>query len=254
MMMMRLAFRPHSKMPCRFLATVGFALLASGLAAPGFGQGSDPGQTGADGAPAHALPQQTIAAGDEIVVSTGAAPALVRNRLEYEIDNVDVSAFAERAEGATTLNLPTELAPGAHVLRVTEVLPDGRVLERGRFDLEVRGALLEQASLIGSLNVEITRRMADTQLFDPPERVQLRGAANLRGRASGQDWDVSATLPVLFDEHAGAVSSGTLERRDWDLGAFLLEGRRGPVSGRVGHSPPGPPPPTPEAPGPARRG
>ena len=235
---MRPVFRMHSKASFR---TLGLALLMGGLACPALAQGSEPGP-GGDANPLQlALPSASLAAEDEIVISTGETPAEVRDRLAYEIDDVDVTSFAVRGEGATTLRLPTALAPGGHVLRVTELLPDGRVLERGLFDLDVRGARIQQASLIGSVDVELTRRMADHEILDPPERVQLRGAAILTGRASGEDWEARAILPVVFDEHAGMPSSGVLERRDWDLGAFLVEGRRGPLGVRIGHFAPDPP-------------
>ena len=115
------------------------------------------------------------------------------------------------------------------------------MLERGVWSFEVRGPRFQEASLSGSIDVDATRRMVDHNMQDPPERLQIRGAANLTGRVSGDDWEAQAYLPVLFDRSAGLASAGIQEQRDWDLGGFLVQGRKGPFGVRVGHFSPEPP-------------
>ncbi|MCP5058588.1 MAG: hypothetical protein GY937_17950 [bacterium] len=179
--------------------------------------------------------------GASLEISTGDAPAEVRDRISYEIDDLDVSGFARREEGVTILEMPVALAPGVHLVRAIEQLPDGRLLERGVWTIEVRAPRFQGGELSGSVDVEVTRRMADHHAEGAPERLQVRGAANLQGSLRGDDWEAQGYLPVLFDRSAGFASSGSFEQRDWDLGAYLFQGRKGPFGARVGHFSPDPP-------------
>lgn len=218
---------------------LGAVLLAVLLAVPGAAQPLQEEQAG----PSLELrnPDERLEPGDPIEISTGDASAEVRDRIAYEIDDLDVTGFAQREQGLTTLVLPVPLLPGSHVVRAIELLPDGRMLERGTWTIEVRAPRFQGGELSGSVDLEVTQRALDRNVPDAPDRTQIRGAANLQGNLHGDDWQVQGYLPVLFDRHAGFPSSGTSEQRDWDLGAYLFEGRKGPFGARVGHFSPGPP-------------
>ncbi|MCP3984964.1 MAG: hypothetical protein GY723_11280 [bacterium] len=219
--------------------TLGAVLLAALLVAPAAAQPDE----AADSAPVLELrgAGEQIEPGAPIEISTGDAPPEVLDRISYEIDDLDVSGFAMRDPGVTTLALPVVLEPGTHLVRAIEQLPDGRLLERGVWTIEIRAPRFQGGELSGSIDLDATRRMADHHAEGAPERLQIRGAANLQGSLHGDDWEVQGYLPVLFDRSSGFASSGTLEQRDWDLGAYLFQGRKGPFGARVGHFSPDPP-------------
>lgn len=174
------------------------------------------------------------------------------SRLAFELDEYDVSAFVEVSGGTATLRLPIPHELGLHTLRVVDFRADGNLVALGVFPFEVRASRrFRERSLTGQLDVTLSQRMADHQLVAPPRRGLLRGAADLRGRLGGDDWSFAAHSPILFDRNAAPPGifdgnavlpgGGAGEIRDWDLGAFLVEGKRGPGRLRLGHHAPAPP-------------
>jgi len=87
-----------------------------------------------------------------ILLPDGLDPATF-GRLAVELDDLDVTAFADIASGSLTLVPPEALGTGTHSLRLSERGDDGSILERGAWALEIRhSAFIRDLSLDADLD------------------------------------------------------------------------------------------------------
>lgn len=173
-------------------------------------------------------------AGDEEIVFV-LGPGDPEEGLSFEINDVDVTGFVVFDGSRVALRLPMLLEPGVYDLRVLHAGSDGSLAELGVFSIEIReSAAFREMSWQASATVQAPWRIGShgVPTRGTPE-TQVRGALQARGEAAGEDWSASIRAPIAFDHDRGARSLGT--QRDWDLGGFLVETRRGNAELKLGH-------------------
>ncbi len=166
--------------------------------------------------------------------------AATLEKLALELDSFDVTAYVSSADGRhAEFTPPQPIGPGKHELRLIEYQAGGRMVERGRWTLEIRsGEGYRDASLNGTLVFNLTRRLASDNLAaGAPGPNQADGALSLRGTMADDDWKVTGAADLL-----GNSQHAQLLRKDGpiDLATFLVTGEKGPVVAQVGHHAVGP--------------
>ncbi len=156
-------------------------------------------------------------------------PLEVLRNLALELDGIDVTAYIQR-EGDYVIYTPVQpLAYGMHQLRVVEYAPDGSIIERGAWQVEVRkSAAFREASLTAQASIEVSQRVADHNLGSPaPVKNQRNGTLQVDGSLADGDWQAGIKLPVIY-------SSGQ-PYNDVDVGEFRFDWQRHGVTAVIGH-------------------
>ena len=189
--------------------------------------------------------------------------------LTLEVDDVDVTGFVQPDKGQLVFAPPQPLAFGVHRVRLVENTPEGDIVERGVWDIEVRRtAAFRDVQARANLTVNGADRFADSNLSDPlPKRRQVDGGMQLQGALANGSWSATADADLL-----GTSNSQNLLRAQKSvantpnvppippsapsapnvpnmadaaddkvqLGNFLLTGQSGPFSVAGGHHQVGP--------------
>lgn len=179
--------------------------------------------------------QESFSATDPIVLATEEMPGVLESGDVVRFDGMVVTDWSRVSEdGRLRIELPVELAPGPHRVR-WERGAAGAARTLAEWSIEIEEPARVQVQWGGSVTLEASHRSADRRLPpNPPDRFQLRGSAELRGALrSGGDtpWQAQLRAPLLYDRVNGIPPDG----RSLELGDFLVDGSRGPLSFRLGH-------------------
>ncbi len=169
---------------------------------------------------------------DSIVVRLPGLPAKTRTRLSFEVDDVDVTELVTWHRHTATFSSPQPLAWGRHQLRVVENAEDGSIVERGNWTFEVRQThRFREASLQTNMTLNLTRRVADDNLADPPDKNQADGGARLDGKLVGESWRFNGAADLLYNSQEILMPRET----STDVGGFLFTGSNEVVDLKAGH-------------------
>lgn len=187
-----------------------------------------------DWQPTLVKPEGVRGPGDPIQLLLPKLPVTVLQSIALELDDVDVTGLVSTPDGEhASFTPPQPLAYGEHSLRLIEYAPDGNIIERGVWTIDVRkSAAFREASLQSNMTVNLQRRIADENLAQPePSMNHADGAVQLQGAIADKGWRGSAYIDML-----GNSQSELMPRRDdkIDMGQFLLTGETGAVSAQVG--------------------
>jgi hypothetical protein len=158
-------------------------------------------------------------------------PLEVLRRLSLELNDIDVTAFVHREGDLAIFKPPQAMAYGTHHLRLVESLPDGSIVERALWQVEVRQSrALREASLQGHADLTSARRPDDKNVAPQLSANQRQGSMSLDGRMANDDWRLHATADVI---HNSQVDQMPNDRRT-DLARGLIAADRGALSLRAG--------------------
>jgi len=178
---------------------------------------------------------------DPIRITLPALPEAVLQRLALELDDMDVTATVRREGNQIIFAPPQPLAFGDHQLRLVEHGADGSIIERGLWKISVRKtAAFREASLQGSVTINLVRRVRDKNLPQPePERSTANGAAQLQGVIADGNWKITGQMDLIANSQIAQMPRGAGHGHA-DVGNFLFTGENGPVIARAGHHSVGP--------------
>lgn len=153
------------------------------------------------------------------LVVSGLAPATFQN-LTLDLDDIDVTAFVTRQGRFAIFTPPQPLEFGEHRLRLVEYAPDGNIIERGAWTVEIRKSrAFREAQLQSALTLTASRRIADDNLVDPPGKAQASGTAQLQAAVANADWRATGTIDLMYNKQ----KAFTARQKDrLDMGEYLL--------------------------------
>lgn len=157
------------------------------------------------------------------------APAESLPRLALELDTIDVTGFIDNKRAPIYVFQPIQaLSFGPHQLRLVEYTPDGDIIERAVWDVEVRKSKAFREAALGiNGNLSLIRRVADDDNTALPDKDTATGSLALDARVANGDWRGTAYIPLMFDEAA--------TERKGEVGDFLFTSTQGPVVVQAGH-------------------
>lgn len=163
-------------------------------------------------------------------------------QLGLEIDAIDVTPLLAFENQVFTFNPPQPLSPGPHELRLVATQPDGNIVDRGSWIIEVAGSgarvaaatsepatdgtaaaggEAQQMSLAAVNSMELSQRLADGGMENLPDRLQASGGGYGNGSYSNGPWSVVSNGNYLVQTEETRAPSG----RTVDLGEYNLTGR-----------------------------
>jgi len=162
---------------------------------------------------------------DPIRLILPSLPVAVLQTLSLELDGLDVTGMVASDGKQATFTPPQPLAYGRHELRLLENAPDGSIIERAAWTIEVRKtrAFREAdaqlaATVIGSYRVD------DNHLENLPDEFQSSGGAQFQGVIADGNWRSTGYLDVLYNSQLAQTPT---QQRRTDLGQFLVTGALG---------------------------
>lgn len=154
-------------------------------------------------------------------------------RLTLELDDIDVTGLATREPHRLVFTPPQAMTWGQHHLRLVEHTPDGDIIERGVWTLEVRkNSRFREAEFDSHVTLNLVQRIADADLVNAPKRTQTNAGAQLRGAIANNDWRVSGNADVLYNSQEAQMP---LANNSMGMGTYLLTGSAGRFSVNAGH-------------------
>ena len=159
-------------------------------------------------------------------------PADVPQHLAVELDGIDVSSLAV-LDGSDIVITPAQpIAFGRHTLRLVENTPDGGIVERGRWNFELReSAAFREAHLQANVTLNASQRVADHNVVSAPGPLQVNGAAQIQGTAENETWRASGTMSLIANSQASQTPT---KDRKVDVGQYLLSAQKGAVTASMG--------------------
>lgn len=156
-------------------------------------------------------------------------PFEVLLRLGVEVDAIDVTPLLAFDDQAFTYRPQQALEPGEHQVRLVELTPDGEIVTRGDWIIEVSGeaaladASLEQKafSLSATNSVEFSQRLDDKGFSNQPSRGQVSGGGYADTAFSSGRWSVTGNANYLLETQKERTANG----RRFDLGEYNLNTR-----------------------------
>ena len=156
-------------------------------------------------------------------------PFEVLLRLGVEVDAIDVTPLLAFEDQAFTYRPQQALEPGEHQVRLVELTPDGEIVTRGDWIIEVSGeaaladASLEQKafSLSATNSVEFSQRLDDKGFSNQPSRGQVSGGGYADTAFSSGPWSVTGNANYLLETQKERTANG----RRFDLGEYNLNTR-----------------------------
>lgn len=152
-------------------------------------------------------------------------PIEVLQTLSLELDGFDVTGMVASDGKLATFTPPQPLAYGQHELRLVENAPDGSIIERAAWTIEIRKTRAFRevdaqaaATVIGSYRVD------ENHLTDLPEEFQSSGGAQFQGVVADGNWRSTGYMDVLYNSQLAQTPS---QQRRTDVGQFLLTGAKG---------------------------
>jgi len=155
-------------------------------------------------------------------------PAAVIEYLYLELDGINVTHMVQ-LDGDYAVYTPVQpLTWGNHRLRLLEYDADGNATEKGSWILEVRkSAAFRETALKVDAALEISQRVAEKNLTDPPDRTQGSGSLNLQGTLDDGNWRTEVKLPFIYNSLD--------EERQFEIGEYLLGWQWLSLGAKVGH-------------------
>lgn len=151
-------------------------------------------------------------------------------RLGLEVDAIDVTPLLAFEDQVFTYRPPQALATGEHQVRLVEVTPEGDVIERGNWSIQVSGdaavALADEQeqnpfSLSATNSVEFSQRFADKGFANLPARGQVSGGGYADASYSSGRWSVTSNANYLLQTQKELSASD----RGFDLGEYNFNTR-----------------------------
>lgn len=155
-------------------------------------------------------------------------PLETLQRLALELDTIDVTQFIDNSRAPVYVFTPVQaLSYGAHQLRLVEYTPEGDIIERGVWDVEVRKSqAFREATLNANGNLDLARQIANNDSIPDEDRNSASGSLTLDAQAANGGWRGTAHLPLVFDDAAD---------RKADVADFLFTSTQGAVTVQAGH-------------------
>jgi hypothetical protein len=179
-------------------------------------------------------PKSARGPADPIRIQLPNLPMAVLERLTLELDEFDVTSMVAREGAFAVFTPPTPLPFGPHSLRLVESLPDGSIVERGVWDIEVRKSTAfreGEVQLMSTLTV--SRRVADHNLPDTaPGETQGSGAARLQGVVADGNWRVSGAGDFIYNNQ---VNLTPRQKSKVDAGQWVVKAESGLFAATAGH-------------------
>jgi hypothetical protein len=166
------------------------------------------------------------------ILIPASVPVEVLQTLRLELDGIDVTQFVTREGEYAVFKLPQALPWGQHELRVVEYAPNGNVLERANWPIQVRKtARFREADVQGNIDLAAFQRMMDDNLPQPTVgNSQGQGAAAFQGALANEDWRTTGQINFLYD----TLSAND---REVDMGEYLFTNQTPRTFLNVGHHP-----------------
>jgi hypothetical protein len=151
-------------------------------------------------------------------------------RLGLEVDAIDVTPLLAFENQTFTYRPARALSPGEHTVRLIQISPDGEILERGNWTIEVSGgtAIIAEsatrgstASLSATNSVEFSQRLAEKGIENAPSRGQVSGGGYGDLSISDGAWSFVSNGNYLIQSQEDRAPSGNKV----DLGEFSLNSR-----------------------------
>ena len=159
-------------------------------------------------------------------------PADIVELLSLELDAIDVSAMVVLEDGIVVYMPAQPMSYGRHVLRLIEHKQDGSILERGRWDLEIRQSEhYREASFNADINLTASQRVAEKNIDTAPDRLQGQGGASLGSVISNKNWKLDSRADLIYNSQ----HEQTLHGHQLDLGEYLITANTEFSELRVGH-------------------
>jgi hypothetical protein len=141
--------------------------------------------------------------------------------LALELNHIDVTQSVTREEDYAVFVPYQPLQPGEYTLRLVEYTPDGGILERAVWILEVRkSAGFGEAEVAGQVDAVLAQRIHEDETTGLPERTTGQGSAQVAGRLADAGWRVDGTANFIFNSQ----SEQTFRGENFDLGQYLVAG------------------------------
>lgn len=170
---------------------------------------------------------------DTIRIALPKLPAETLPQLVLELDDLDVTGLVSREGNQALFTPPQALSYGQHQLRLIEYAPDGNIIERGAWMLEVRKSpAFRELDMKADTTLNLVRRVSDDDLISAPKRNQGNGGAQLQGALADGDWRLNGIADILYNSQETQLPRA---RNQVDVGNFLLTGTAGAFSINAGH-------------------
>ncbi|MCR4331985.1 MAG: hypothetical protein NUV34_04695, partial [Sulfuricaulis sp.] len=178
-------------------------------------------------------PKDVFAPSETLRITLPKLPNETLQRLALELDDMDVTSLVTREGNQAMFAPPQPMAWGRHQLRMVEYAADGSIIERGAWTLEVRqSAHFREAQLNGNATLNLTRRISDDALVNPPGRDQANGAMQLQGALADDNWRLNGTADILGNTQENQMPRN---KNRMDIGNFLVTGNAGLLTVNAGH-------------------
>jgi len=153
--------------------------------------------------------------------------------LKLEVDGIDVTSFIELDAGDAVYKPVQPFAWGRHEAHVVEYTPDGEMIERGKWIFEVRKTSgFREASLNADLSLTGRERIAQRDKNDQLRPFGGNGSVTINGNLAGDNWKTNANGQFIYLDPEGNARN---QKRNVDVGDFLLSAQGGPLTLRAGH-------------------
>jgi len=154
-------------------------------------------------------------------------------RLKLEVDGIDVTSFIERDADDAIYKPVQAFAWGVHKAHVIEISTDGAMIERGKWTFTVRKTnAFQEASLHADLSLTGRERIAQRDKNDQLRPFGGNGSVALNGDLAGDNWKANANGQFVYLDPEGNARN---QKRNVDVGDFLLSAQGGPLTLRAGH-------------------
>lgn len=154
-------------------------------------------------------------------------------QLGIELDDMDVTATVTVENNVAVITPSQPLDWGQHQLRLVEYAPDGDIVERGLWILEVRKSeAFREANFRANATLNLVRRVSDKNLGDSPGKSQADGSAALAGGLADGSWRATGQMDLLYNSQENQMPRGNDKV---DMGQFLLTGETGRFTAKAGH-------------------
>lgn len=153
-------------------------------------------------------------------------------QLVLEVDAIDVTAMAFVKDGVMIYTPATPMPYGRRIIRLVEHAPDGSILERGFWNMEIRQSEnFSEASFNADISLTASQRVGEKNVDTKPDRLQGQGSASLTGVLSNDDWKVDSRASIIYNSQHEQTAYG----HQTELGEYLITASRQSDELRVGH-------------------
>lgn len=157
---------------------------------------------------------------DPIRLSLSGLPRGAFENLTFDLDDIDVTAFVTRQGRFALFTPPQPLEFGEHRLRLVEYAPDGDIIERGGWTVEIRKSrAFREAQLQSALTLTAGYRIADDNLTDPPDEAQASGTAQLQAAVADANWRATGAIDLMYNKQEALTAR---QKNHLDMGEYLL--------------------------------